>query len=379
MRHHALYIAISVLALGLTTVSTSADAAEPTKSEKKVKTGHKFKGNVSGQVRSNSNISVAPASGGGFDFADASDFDDDDEEEIDDEDEEDDFDDDSDDIIDADFDEDEIDEDGAFDEDGDGIDDLIDPDDNDAVIDSLERFSTKLGVGHQYKFANGTTSWNNGAKIGLDKHQEKSELDKINWAVTSGFEFSPLKSKHSYKTSLSFVTLEKDDNNFAETVVASIGYGYKLTQRVNLTATYNYQSKNIVNPKSPDSRVDTLAFGIDYKITSDDILRIKLAPKFEDSTKTTRDSDAAAWEVAYTRKLPWELALGLGYKFDSVDYVNLEPRRKDDNKTYAIQLAKEVVKSITAEVGFERRKRISSIATKDAENKSMYFNLNWKF
>ena len=371
MRRNLLFLAVAVAALGTATDSLAAG---------KSKSGHKFKGNVELQYRTNNNISVAPSSGNGFDFADLSEFgEDDDEADTGDEDEDDDdFDDAFDDVVDADLDEDEIEEEDAIDEDGDGIDDIIDPN-ADSVVDSQTRVTAKLGFGHKYGFGNGSTSWNNGFKLASDTHSGRSDLNKLNWAVTSGFEFAPKKSKHSFKPSLSYVTLQKDDSKFVSTFVVSLAYEYEVSKRVGLGATYNYQDKNITNPDSPDSRIDTLALSANFKASDNDIFKLKYAPKVEDSTVVTRDTDAWGWEATYTRKLPWEMALGLGFKFDSVDHKNLTPNRQDDNTTYAINLAKDFGKQLTIEAGYETRDRNSNIPSKDASNDSIYIGGTWKF
>ena len=166
MQRSALFLASAVVALG--TASSDAWAKQP-------KTGHKFKGSVEVQYRTNNNISVAPSSGERFDYAELSEFGIEDEEDLaaDDAEEEDedaaDEGDDFADLIDVDPSEDEIEEDDAFDEDGDGIDDLLDPDEG-GVVDSESRYTTKLGLGHKYTFAGGTTSWNNGLRFASDPH-----------------------------------------------------------------------------------------------------------------------------------------------------------------------------------------------------------------
>jgi hypothetical protein len=375
MQRSALFLAIAVAALG--TASTDAWAKQP-------KAGHKFKGSVEVQYRTNNNISVAPSSGERFDYAELSEFGIEDEEDLgaDDSKEEDedegDAGDDFGDLIDVEPSEDEIEEDDAVDEDGDGIDDLIDPDDG-GVVDSESRFTTKVGLAHKYTFASGTTSWNNGIRFATDTHNQRDDLDKFNWAVTTGFDFSPAGSKHGFKPSLSYVALDKDNNKFATTFVVSLGYTYEVSERLGLSATYNYQDKDISKPTAPDARVDTLAFGADFKATDDDIFKLKYAPKVEDSTQVTRNTDAWGWELTYTRKLPWDMTAGVGYKFDSVNHKNLSPSREDDNTTWGVQLTKDVGKWLSLEVGYETRDRESSIQSKDASNDSAFIGATWKF
>ncbi len=343
---------------------------------KKTKAGHKVKGSVELQYRSNTDIKVAPASGDDFDFAQLGDFgDQEDEEEMsEDEEDEDPFDD----VEDAELDEDEIAEEGPIDEDGDGIDDLLDPD-SEGAVDSQDRITSKFGLGHKYQFANGVTSWNNGLKLSSDKHPGKSSLNKINYAVTTGFDFAPKGSKSSYKTSVSYVTLEKDSSKFVNTFVVSLGYEYEVSKRFGLSATYNYQDKDVTKIESPDARIDTFAIGANFKATPEDIFKFKYAPKVEDSTEVTRNTDASGWELTYTRKLLWDMTAGLGYKSDTIEHKNLSTRREDDNRAYALQLTKDFSKSFGMAIGYETRKRDSNINGKDAKNRSVYIEGTYKF
>jgi len=372
MRRSALFLAL--VAVGFGFIGEQAAAA-------KSKAGHKFKGSIQTQYRSNSNVSIAASSNGGFDFADPGEFGDDEEDQPDDdsEDEEDDsFDDDFADIDDAEYDEDEIEEDDAIDEDGDGIDDLIDPN-ADIRVDKESRFSAKFALTHKYTFENEEWSWNNGVRFSSDTHQQRDDLDKFNYAFTTGGEYAPKGSPHKFKSAISYVTLDKDNNKFVSTFIVSFGYSLELSKRLSLGAAYNYQDKNITNPDAPDATVDTLAFSADFKASANDIFKLKIAPKFEDSTKVTRDTDAWGYELTYTRKLPWDMTAGLGYRFDNIEYQNLTPRREDTNRTWAVELSKDFNKHFGVNLGYETRDRQSNIPGKDAENDSTYFSAEYKF
>lgn len=124
---------------------------------------------------------------------------------------------------------------------------------------------------------------------------------------------------------------------------------------------------------------DAVSLTADFKATDDDIFKFKYAPKVEDSSQITRDTDASGWEVTYTRKLPWDMTAGLGYKVDSTEFENLQPRRKDDNTTWALQFTRDFSKKYSMEIGFESRERESNIPGKDAENNSVYIGATYKF
>lgn len=376
MRRNILYVAIAVAALGCGTDSEAK--------ESKSKAGHQFRGSVEVRYRTNENISVAPSSNSRFNFASLSEFGIDDEEEgegddeDDDEDEDDGFDDFFDDLADVDPDEDDIEEDDAVDEDGDGIDDLLDPD-VDVLVDKESRFTAKLALTHKYTFEGGGVAWANSARFSSDTHEQRDELDKFNSAFTTGFEFARKGNPHKFRPSLSWVSLEVDDKRFVSTFVASLAYTYEVSKQLTLGATYNYQDKDLVKPQSPDSNIDTLSLTASFKATDFDIVNLKWAPKVEDSSQVTRNTDASGFEIAYTRKLPWDMTAGLGYRYDTVEYSNLVPRREDDNRTWSVQATKEFDKAFSVEVGFETRERESNIPGKDAENDSVYLSAVYKF
>lgn len=340
-----------------------------------VPSGHAFSGTIEVQYRTNNNIAIAPSSAERFDFATYAEFEgDDDGEDGSDDDDFDDFDD----LVDADPSEDEVSEDGSFDGDGDGIDDLIDPDVGIAV-DSESRFTTRAGFSYRYVFANRAVTWNNRLRVSSDRHRQRDTLDKFNGVVSSGLAFAPKGSKHSFRPSLSYVALEKDNDRFSTTFIASFAYRYKASKRLDLGATYNYQDRDITSPSAPDARVDVLALEADFSVTANDVIKFKLAPKVEDSTEFTRNSDAGAVEFTYTRKLPWEMTAGFGYRIDSIDYVNLVPNRKDDNTTWGAQLTKDFGKRFAMEIGYEARERESSVQGKGASNESVFIGGSWAF
>jgi hypothetical protein len=93
----------------------------------------------------------------------------------------------------------------------------------------------------------------------------------------------------------------------------------------------------------------------------------------------TKNKDTKGWQFSYSRKLPWDMILGLGVKDDSVDYVRLPTRRSDDIRAYDIELAKRFNKSFEMALSYETRDLDSSINTKDATNHSYMISGTWKF
>ena len=365
---------LRILAACITGLLASNAHAEKSKSP------HTVRGGVEVELRSNSDIKLAPSSSDSFDFADFGDFVDPEAEQEDagdDEEEDDSSDDGFDDIDGTDFDEDELEELDSFDEDGDGIDDLLDPD-VDSVVKSAQRTTTKLGLTHKYQFADKAIAWTSGVKLVSD-FNESGTQDKNNWALTTGPEFTFYDKKVKIKPSISYVSLQQESSEFLSTLVGTLGVSYDVTKAVGFDFVYNYQDKDVSNPDSPDAIINTLTFGVEYKATKTDIFKLKYSPKVEDSSLVTKNKDSSGWQASYSRKLPWDMILGLGVKQDSVDYTNLVPERRDDILAYAIDLNKEFSKSWQGALGFEKRERESNIPGKDGENRSFTASISWKF
>lgn len=373
MQRSTLFLAIAAAAL-VVTGATDVEARES-----RSKAGHRFKGSVELQVRSNDNIAIAPSSDERFDFARLAEFGIEGEEEG----AEDGWDDEDgdgfDDLVDLEPSEDEIEVDDALDEDGDGIDDLIDPN-ADSRVDAESRVATRFALGHRYTFASGRTTWSNGLRFTSEAHRQRDDLDKFNWAATTGLAFASKRARHIFRPSLSYVVIDrKDAGKFSSTLVASFAYTYRASRRLRLGATYNYQDKDITQPAAPDARIDTLSFDAEFAASPDDIVKVEFSPKVEDSTEFTRNSDAWGWEIAYTRRLPWDMSVGAGYRFNSVDYVNLQPNRKDDHSAWALQMAKSFGPRFVVELGYESGERESNLPGKDASNDSVYAGGTWAF
>jgi len=385
--------------------------------------GQAIKGSLELEFRTNDNIGVAPSSSDSFDFADFADFaeaeqklgDDDGEDDDGDEgDDSEDFgDDDFDDIglDETDFSEDEFDlatddDDGdgdEDDEDDDGIEDDDDDDDGDgkranvdddslddlissAVSDkatqrrqSVNRLSTKIGLSHKFAFDGGIVTWGSTLRGVGDFHHGKDNLDKQNFAVSTGPEFNLKDIGLKIKPAVSYVFIRQSGNKIVGTLVGTLAGSYDVNKQLTVDAVYNYQDQDITNPDSPDAIINTFTIGAQFTASKKDIFKARYSPRVEDSSLVTKNKDTDGWQLTYSRKLPWEMILGLGVKDDFVDFINLPNRREDDVRAYSIDLAKQFSKTFEMGLAYENRRLDSSLDAKDAENRSMLISGTWKF
>jgi hypothetical protein len=365
------------------------------------KSPHSFRTGVDVQARSNSNISLAPSSNSSFNFASLKDFDESEEEGVEGEDEEED--DEFSEIADiegSDYDELELAESDNPDEDGDGVDDLIDDDqdtgdgdddDDDDGDDgdgkalskaagksrSVERYNTKLGFAHKYEI-NKSASYATSVKFSMDRQPGRSDLNKLNTAFATGPEFK-LSKQFKLKTGLSYVRLQQDSDHFLSTWVGTLGLDFDASKTFTLGFDYNYQDKDVTDPDSPDAIVNTLTFGADWKVSSNDILKFKYSPQVEDNSIVTRDKDVSGFEITYSRKLPWNTVLGFGFKRDNVDYDKLPRPRSDEINGFGIQAETEFTKQASASIAYETRRLNSNINSKDGKNRSVVVSFGYKF
>jgi opacity protein-like surface antigen len=362
------------------------------------KSPHAFKGELETQARSNSNISLAPSSSSGFDFASLKEFDQDEDAAGADDEEDEDFGD-IPDIDGSDYDELELAESDNPDEDGDGIDDLIDddqdtgdgsddPGDEDGVgiigskaagrrSSSVERYTAKAGFAHKYQVSK-TANYATSLKLALDKQPGRSDLDKLNFAFSTGPEFK-LSDVLKLKTAVNYIRLQQDSEKFLSTWVGSVGLDWDVNKQVGLGFNYNYQNKDVTDPNAPDAIINTLTFNLDWALSKNDILKFKYSPTVEDSSITTRNKDNSGFEIAYSRKLPWNTVLGIGFKRDEVDYKKLATPRSDQINGFALQLETEFTDNLSGSLAFEERKLNSNINSKDGKNRSVVLGIGYKF
>jgi len=73
------------------------------------------------------------------------------------------------------------------------------------------------------------------------------------------------------------------------------------------------------------------------------------------------------------------MTAGLAYRFNSVDYANLQPNRKDEHRAWALQMARSFGRRFVAEFGYESGERESNLAGFGARNDSVYAGGTWSF
>lgn len=390
----------------------------------KAKSPHDFSGSLSGEFSTNEDVNVARASTDQWDFASFEDFEDaaeedvesDEESEESDEASDDDFGDDFDDIgfDDSDLSEDDfelaVDDDNGDgnddDVDNDGIDNALDDDDGesddqesgddsgvdlDPVIGEVtnqasrrktkaNRSSAALGLAYKYKFDGGKVVWGSNLRLSTDNNNNQSEKNKDNYAFTTGPEFKIKSMRLKIKPAVSWLSVHQENKGkVTSTWVGTLAVGYEFSKALDFTAVYNYQDRDITDPKSPDAVIDTLAFGVEWTATKNDIFKLRYAPKVEDSSQFTKDKDADGWAISYSRKLPYKMILGVGAKDDDTDYEKLVPQRDDNVRAYAIELAKQWTENFETSVSFETRELDSNIDKNDSKNKSFVISGSWKF
>lgn len=261
------------------------------------------------------------------------------------------------------------------------LDDLV----NQSVTDKMgtrttkaNRSAVKFGFSHKYAI-NKRMAWGSSFRAATDFNNGRSTLDKSNLAVSTGPEIVWKKQGFKIKPAMSFVQIRQDGNSVVSTWVGTLAAAYDVSKVFSLNGVYNYQDKDVTNPDSPDAVINTLTFGAEWIVTKQDIIKAKISPKVEDSSLVTKNKDTSGWELTYSRKLPYEVILGLGVKDDRVDYKNLPRQREDDIRAYSVELSKAWGKNFESSLSWESRELDSNLNAKDAKNRSVVVSVNYKF
>ncbi len=418
MKQNLMFLAVAaIVGSALLTVPMAADAAKRSSKASTPaapKSPHKFKAEVGLQFRTNTDIKVAPSSSDSFNLADFSDFEEA-EAKLDGDDEDDD---DSDDFGDDDFDDVGIDdaelsqEDydlAVDDDDGDGNED--DPDDdgmdggggsdakryyaNDDQLDNLinsvleaklatksdklNRWSANIDFGHKYAFDGDFVVWGSSFKGTGDFHNGRDNLDKSNYAFSTGPEFIWKDLGFKIKPVISYLSVHQNGNTIVNTFIGSLASSYDVNKQFSVDAVYNYQDRDVRDPNSPDAIVNSFTIGGEFTASKVDIFKAKYSPKVEDSSKVTKNKDTTGWQLSYSRKLPEDFILAFGVKQDSLKFKRLPVVREDDILAYTVNLAKEWTKNFEMSLAWESRRLDSNINTKDATNRSVVVSGTYTF
>lgn len=429
MKQNLLFLAVTaIVGSALVAVPMNADAAKRSSkgSTTAAKSPHKFKAEVGLQFRTNTDVKVAPSSSDSFNLADFSDFeeaeakldgDDEDDDEGDEGDDGDDFGDDDfadvgvddADLSQEDFDlavddddgdgsEDDPDDDGMDGDDGDdgdggsdakryyANDDQLDNLINSALeaklaqkTDKLNRWSASIGFGHKYAFEGDFVVWGSSFKGTGDFHNGKDNLDKSNYAFSTGPEFIWKDLGFKLKPVISYLSVHQDGNTVVNTFIGSLASSYDINKQFSVDAVYNYQDRDVRDPDSPDAIVNSFTVGGEWTASKVDIFKAKYSPKVEDSSKVTKNKDTTGWQLSYSRKLPEDFILAFGVKQDSLEFKNLPVVREDDILAYTVNLAKEWSKNFEMSLAWESRRLDSNINAKDATNRSVVVGGKYTF
>ncbi|MBN8543513.1 MAG: DUF560 domain-containing protein [Alphaproteobacteria bacterium] len=295
----------------------------------------------------------------------------------------------------------------SFDDDEDEDDDLaelledneLDPDDlDDDTVDEDEdedddlaavgtpaqvyrdsRVQYSFGVNHAYKFSD-TFSWKTAVLAGVNRQMDRHELNRINWAVNTGAEFKIKQWDLTLSPTITYAQLEKAHKDQSESTIPGIAAKWKATKDWDFSARINKEFRNNVVPRTTNTNVTGLKVGTAYKLTAKDKISFNYSPKEDRNENNLKSKDAWSADIGYARKLPWDLTLGLAYKYGESTFINgADPRRDDEQHDYGIGLNKQFDNGMFAAVGAGYKGKKSNIANKGNHDKSVFVQTGYKF
>ena len=373
----------------LTTAAVVAFCASPALAAMKSDDGkHSFSGGVKATFSVDHNIAAAPASPAGGATTDDDDEEFDLEEALDSGE--------LDEILeDLDIDTEDLAEDDVGDDDGDGIIDLIDEADSDGdgedeisvggargkgKKDNDERIQTSLALKHGYALApQSGISWKSGLMFGVNRQNDRQDLNRRNWGVNTGPEFAFKSIGVTVSPSVTFLDLDVNNAGQMQSTIGSLGANWKINKSVALLARYNREFRNNEKPRATDLEVDALTLGGKY-VYGKNLFSAAYMPKMENNDNGVKDKEKEGFQLGYARKLPWKMQADLGFKYGETDFSNLAaPGRKDDDYQYTAKLTKNFSNKLFFDVGASHKEKDSNINKKDSNGQSFFVSTGWKF
>ncbi|MFZ4125543.1 MAG: hypothetical protein ACOYJ2_05675 [Rickettsiales bacterium] len=323
---------------------------------------HSFGGKFSVTAGQNSNAAASPAKAGKS-------FDDEDDDLADLEDE----------LDDNELDNQELDEEDASDDEDGGEDDEFSTPGTPAQVYRDSRVQYALGLTHAYKFTD-AFSWKSAVLAGVNRQMDRHELNRINWAVNTGAEFKIKSMNLTLSPTVTYAQLEKAHKDQSESVIPGLAAKWQATKNWDFSARVNKEFRNNVTPRTTNTNVTGVKFGTAYKLTPKDKISFNISPKEDRNENSLKSKDAWSADIGYARKLPWDLTLGLAYKYSESDFINgNEPKRSDEDHNYAIGLNKQFDNGMFAAVGAGYKGKKSNIANKGNHDKSVFVQTGYKF
>ncbi|HCR85853.1 MAG TPA: hypothetical protein DIV86_04165 [Alphaproteobacteria bacterium] len=358
------------------------------KISKKSKT-HTIKGKITTGYETHSDIGAAPAAKAGGDVTDYISDDEDEDTEI--EEPEDEMEDLDDLMEDDSFNDQDLEEvSDEADADGDSIPDIEDTDIDDDIAggdgffskgkDSENRFSQGLKLSHSYLFCNkGGYRWNTAGAFVNANNEDRTELDRRSYAFSTGPVFNVPSLKLKVSPSVSYLTLIKDHNENASAWSYALGFSYKTTENLTLTAKVAKVVTDIEAMTAADSTSYAYKLGSSYKLTKEDIINFSFSPKNDFSGKVKNKKDNYGYSISYVRVLPWKMAASFTFGYKDAQFINLDPQRDDTTYKYAFQLGKKFDHGFSLTATLLDQEKKASLAGKDIRDQAFMLVAGWGF
>ncbi|WP_374979717.1 hypothetical protein PSGK_26510 [Pseudomonas solani] len=297
-------------------------------------------------------------------------------------------------------DEDEDMDDMAF-EDDDSLDDLLDDidlDEDDLADDGEEdddtaptpvakpkstvhdnRWQAAGSLRYGYGFDDRGSRWNLGANIAQARQDDRDELNRQTWAVSTGPTFVIPAWRLKLNAAVTYLQLYKDHQYDLSSTIWSLGASHKLNRVLELYTRYNYENRGLENDSPLDIDVDTFKVGTRFKPTGKDSFDLSYSPKVEDNDTRNKDKEQEGWKISYARKLPWDSFASVAYSRRHTDFEHDPSGKEEDETKHVVTLGHTLTKDLVMTLSYEHKDKDSNLPGRDKNNESTALGLSYKF
>jgi hypothetical protein len=241
--------------------------------------------------------------------------------------------------------------------------------------DGDSRIQTQAMLKHSYKSSD-FMSWKSSALFALNNPHDRTELDRSNWALSTGPVFTLSKS-WMVSPNISFVSVDVNQLHQLESTIASLSAAWKATKDLTLSVRYGHEWRNNVKANATDIDVDLINLAAKYKLGKKNEFKLALVPKIETNENGDKDKTKLGVKAGYVRQLPWKMNTGLAFSYGDTDFDNVT--RDDTEYQYTFHLGKKFTHGLYTNIGTTYKSKDSSVANKGSHDKSVFLQAGWKF
>lgn len=166
------------------------------------------------------------------------------------------------------------------------------------------RWQAAGSLRYGYGFDDRGSRWNLGANIAQARQDDRDELNRQTWAVSTGPTFVIPAWRLKINAAVTYLQLYKDHQYDLSSTIWSLGASHKLNRVLELYTRYNYENRGLENDSPLDIEVDTFKVGTRFKPTARTASTSATRPRWKTTTSATRTRSRKAGRSATPASCP---------------------------------------------------------------------------